>query len=80
MEPADGQVEDSSCADVWCFCVHAVADVVEVERFALLSGEFCDGFEVGFFVHADLAGDDGAHGSCSPCGLLRRRGGRLVFR
>jgi len=62
VEAADGQVEDAARADVLGLGIHHVADVVDLHPgLALLAGHLGDGLEVGLLVHADLAGDDGAH-------------------
>lgn len=61
VEASEGEIEDAARADVGCFGVHHVADVVDLEVFAVGA---CDGGgmgDEGFFIEADLAGEEGAH-------------------
>lgn len=74
VESAEWEVEDASGSDVGGFGVHAIADVVGCDGLAEGGGVVADGLCVAFFVDADLACDDCAHGVCSRVRKKRVRG------
>ena len=61
VEPADRQIQNSPGTDVGRFGVHHVADMERLDGLSPFSRQTHRVLEVGFFVHADLAGDDGTH-------------------
>ena len=71
VEPAEREVEDAPGLDVGGFLVHQVADVVDVDWFALLAREGGDLLKEGLLVHPDLTRENDAHGF-DPSGFCSR--------
>ena len=58
IEPGDRQIENPPGRHVGGFLVHHFADVADLQVQAVLVSDLLDGFEIGAFVYADLAGDE----------------------